>query len=931
MASIKELHKYGQSIWLDYIRRNLITSGDLKRLVDDGLTGMTSNPTIFDKAIGGGSDYDESLRAELSENPNATPEMLFDRIEIEDIQMAADVLRPIYDQTGGEDGYVSMEVPASLAHQTDATIKEARRLWKAVNRPNVMIKVPATPEGMPAVEELIAGGINVNITLMFSLRHYEAVAAAYLRGLKRTAKPQQVASVASFFVSRVDTKVDAALEKIGTPEAKALLGKIGIANCKRVYRRFKEIFLSAGFDEFKPRGARVQRPLWASTSTKNPAYPDLMYVDELIGPHTVNTLPPATLEAFRDHGRAAPTLDAGIEEAEAQLAQLERVGVNLDAIAEELSVEGIAAFDKSMTELLHTLDEKRKKLRASNLDRQPMNLGAAQSAVEQRLTAWEKDNFNRRLWDKDYKLWSATPVPELTDRMGWLTLPDSMQQHVKDLESFSQEIKSAGYRYIVLLGMGGSSLAPEVYQRTFGNATGYPELVVLDSTHPEAVRAVEKRIDLQHTLFLVSSKSGTTTEMLSFFYYFWKQVSAKDRAAGKNFVAITDPGTPLEKLARERGFRRVFPGSPEVGGRYAALSLFGLVPAALIGVNVKRLLDEARKMSEASVSCLSPRQCPGLTLGAALGELALAKRDKVTFLASRSLAAFPVWVEQLIAESTGKHGKGIVPVADEPLADPSVYGEDRFFVLLHVPGEDQDLERRAAALETAGHPIVRILLQDKYELGQEFFRWEIAVAAAGSVLGINPFDQPDVQLAKELAKKAMEALSAKKTSSADSAEAAPTAASDAQELSRALLGWLASARPNDYVSLQAYLRPSAETDAALTQLRTIIRSKSRLATTAGYGPRFLHSTGQLHKGGPNTGLFLQLVDEPSDDLAVPETNYTFGQLIRAQALGDFQALKQRGRRVLRIQLGDKVKSGLENLVVTASSMKEVAAGSLAVA
>src|SRR5581483_6966190 len=533
MASIKELHKYGQSIWLDYIRRNLITSGDLKRLVDDGLTGMTSNPTIFDKAIGGGSDYDESLRAALSENPNATPEMLFDRIEIEDIQMAADVLRPIYDQTGGEDGYVSMEVPASLAHQTDATIKEARRLWKAVNRPNVMIKVPATPEGMPAVEELIAGGINVNITLMFSLRHYEAVAAAYLRGLKRTAKPQQVASVASFFVSRVDTKVDAALEKIGTPEAKALLGKIGIANCKRVYRRFKEIFLSAGFDEFKRRGARVQRPLWASTSTKNPAYPDLMYVDELIGPHTVNTLPPATLEAFRDHGRAAPTLDAGIEEAEAQLAQLERVGVNLDAIAEELSVEGIAAFDKSMTELLHTLDEKRKKLRASNLDRQPMNLGAAQSAVEQRLTAWEKDNFNRRLWDKDYKLWSATPVPELTDRMGWLTLPDSMQQHVKDLESFSQEIKSAGYRYIVLLGMGGSSLAPEVYQRTFGNATGYPELVVLDSTHPEAVRAVEKRIDLQHTLFLVSSKSGTTTEMLSFFYYFWKQVSAKDRAAGK--------------------------------------------------------------------------------------------------------------------------------------------------------------------------------------------------------------------------------------------------------------------------------------------------------------------------------------------------------------------------------------------------------------
>src|SRR5581483_6417886 len=420
------------------------------------------------------------------------------------------------------------------------------------------------------------------------------------------------------------------------------------------------------------------------------------------------------------------------------------------------------------------------------------------------------------------------------------------------------------------LGMGGSSLAPEVYQRTFGNATGYPELVVLDSTHPEAVRAVEKRIDLQHTLFLVSSKSGTTTEMLSFFYYFWKQVSAKDRAAGKNFVAITDPGTPLEKLARERGFRRVFPGSPEVGGRYAALSLFGLVPAALIGVNVKRLLDEARKMSEASVSCLSPRQCPGLTLGAALGELALAKRDKVTFLASRSLAAFPVWVEQLIAESTGKHGKGIVPVADEPLADPSVYGEDRFFVLLHVPGEDQDLERRAAALETAGHPIVRILLQDKYELGQEFFRWEIAVAAAGSVLGINPFDQPDVQLAKELAKKAM--AQSGKGPQPVSPDSQPVSVESAQAFSGALHALLKQITKGDYVSLQAYLQPTAEIEDLLRQIRTAMRDRFKVATTSGFGPRFLHSTGQLHKGGPNTGVFLQFVDQPQKDLAVPETN-----------------------------------------------------------
>ena len=928
MNPLKKLQEYGQAFWLDYIRRDLITGGGLKRLIDeDGLRGVTSNPTIFDKAISGSSDYDEQLRALVVRNPQASAAELFDQIEIQDIQMAADVFRPVYDELKGADGFVSMEVPATMAHDAALTIKEARRLWQAVNRPNVMIKVPATAEGIPAIEELIASGINVNITLMFSMAHYEAVANAYLRGLRRNKNPQNVSSVASFFVSRVDTKVDQALEKIGTPEALALRGKVAIANSKRVYQRFKELFLSPSFDELKRRGARVQRPLWASTSTKNPAYRDVLYIEELIGPNTINTIPPATADAFRDHGRVQATLDAGLEEAEAQLSRLERLGIDLNAIADQLLVEGIESFDKSMIELLKSLDDKRKVMLAPSVDRQELALGPTQSAVDERLAEWEKENFSRRLWAKDYTLWSRTPAAELTDRLGWLTLPETMHNQVEELKSFAEDIKNSGKRHIVLLGMGGSSLAPEVYQRTFGNASGYPELIVLDSTHPAAVREVESRIDPLRTLFLVSSKSGGTTETLSFFYYFWKLVAERSQQPGQNFVAITDPGTSLEKLAKERKFRRIYAGPTEVGGRYAALSVFGLVPAALIGVDIRRLLDEAWTMSEASAFCVGPKHCPSLALGATIAELARVHRDKLTFIASRSVAAFPLWAEQLIAESTGKDGKGITPVADEPVGSAENYGKDRVFVFMYISGESAQLESSVAALQAAGHPVIRIALHDKYDLGQEFFRWETAVSAAGAALGINPFNQPDVQLAKDLAKKVMSEQKTKKATSTSAETDGSPVSVGGNELSGALQNWIAQARLGDYISLQAYLPPTREVTAALQDLRQILRGKSRLATTMGYGPRFLHSTGQLHKGGPNTGLFLQLLDEPTADLDVPETSYSFGALIRAQAQGDFQALKQRGRRVVRLQLGGNIQNGLTQLLQAARTLKsELASG-----
>jgi transaldolase/glucose-6-phosphate isomerase len=540
----------------------------------------------------------------------------------------------------------------------------------------------------------------------------------------------------------------------------------------------------------------------------------------------------------------------------------------------------------------------------SHVDPQRMSLGPAQRATDQRLADWDAAGFARRLWAKDHTLWAKEPA-EISNRLGWLTLPEAMQAQAPAIAAFVQEARAVGFEHVVLLGMGGSSLAPEVFARTFGHTAGYPDLTVLDSTHPAAVRAVEKSVNLDRTLFVVSSKSGTTIEPNSFLNYFWARVAEKSKTPGSHFVAITDPGTVLGKHAAARNFRRVFEALPDVGGRYSALTHFGLVPAALLGVDVAGFLQVASRMAQA---CAMPAaKNPGLILGAALAELARAGRDKLTFITSPALALLPAWLEQLIAESTGKNGKGIVPVAGEPLGAPEQYAQDRVFVYLRA-AQDADAGQVAClkTLEAVGHPVIRIEVGNTLDLGQEFFRWEVAVAAAGAALGIQPFDQPDVELAKTLARQAM--AGASQGAAAD----APVLASDRAALQKAVADWLGKAKPGDYIALQAYLASNDSTDGALASLQKTLRDTMRLATTLGYGPRFLHSTGQLHKGGPNSGLFVQFLDEPSEPLAVPETGYTFAQLIQAQALGDFQALAQRGRRILRVQLGRNASPGIKS-------------------
>ena len=919
-----ELEEAGTSVWLDYIRRSLMASGELQRMIDDdAVVGMTSNPTIFEKAIGGSSDYDEALRKLVEQG--LSDEEIFLSIMVEDIQMAADVLKPVYDTTKHKDGYVSIEVLPKVANDTKGTVTMAHQLWDRVGRPNVMVKIPATTEGLPAIEQCIADGININITLMFSVQVYEDVARAYIRGLQRRmreGKSVDIASVASFFVSRVDTAVDKLLEaKIAAARDPAertrlqnLLGKAAVANAKMAYKAFGRIFNEPEFADLRAKGATVQRCLWASTGTKNPHYSDVLYVEELIGPDTVNTMPQQTMMAFKEHGEVRPSLLENVNGAEQVMRDLAAVGIDMETVTYDLQIDGIKLFADSITKLMEGLAKKKQELKGGNAGAHEATLGALEGPVGARLKQLEQDAVVRRIGEKDASLWSsnASAQPEIPDRLGWLQVADRMEERIPDLIGLKKELLAEGFTQALLMGMGGSSLAPEVFRTTFGAVKGALDLHVLDTTDPAAIRAVERDLDLAKTVFIVSSKSGTTLETLSHYRYFWKQAGGK----GRQFLAITDPGSQLAEEAKTKGFRRTFLNPADIGGRYSALSYFGLVPAALNGVDLNGLLDRTATMVQGSSPSVPVAENPGAWLGAVFAESAKAGRDKVTIIAPPAVASFGIWAEQLIAESTGKEGKGLIPVADEPLGALGVYGNDRLFVRLALPGNDPDAAR-FEALSKAGHPVVTLKLSDPLGIGAEFFRWEYAIAVAGAVLQINVFDQPNVQEAKDLTKKVLS-----EGNPPTVGEGIRWAGQQGSTMEAAITALLKQVKPGDYVALMAYIPPSAEHDTALNAIRVAIRDKQRVATTVGYGPRFLHSTGQLHKGGPNTGVFLQIVGDDPDDLPIPGERFTFGILKQAQALGDFQALRNHGRRVLRVQMRD-VAAGLAKIGQAVGATVEV--------
>ena len=841
-------------------------------------------------------------------------------------------MRQVYEETRARDGYVSLECSPYLANNTEATVREALHLWAAVDRPNLMVKVPATPAGIPAIRQLIGRGLNINITLLFSVDVYEEAVEAYISGLEDLQRAggdvSKTGSVASFFVSRIDTAIDKRVGDLpGKQLADRLRGKAAIANAKLAYVRYKALFSGPRWRQLASAGAKTQRLLWASTSAKNPAYKDTMYVEALIGRDTVDTIPPATMDAFRDHGEARPDIiEQDVAGARAILANLEQHGVSLKEVTGELVIDGVQQFADAFDKLLGAIARRRRTLLEGECARFEIGPGSTEmkTAFDAETEAWRAGGRIRRLWAGDKSLWTGTDENKW---VGWLHIIEQELTDTDQLLRFADEVKQRGFTDTVLLGMGGSSLGPEVFAETFGQQSGWPRFHMLDSTDPAQIKAVERAADLAKTLFIVSSKSGSTLEPNIFMDYFLDRAAAalgKDKAA-EHFVAVTDPGSSLERRAKQLHFAHIFLGTPSIGGRYSVLSKFGLVPAAAMGLDVRRLLETTQQMARSCGPDVPPAEFRASSSASPWGSRQRASaRDKVTIIAPPAIADFGAWLEQLLAESTGKQGRGLIPLAGEPLAAPERYGQDRFFVYLELDGQFDPLQRQAVAARQIGNPVARIGVKDIWHIGQEFFRWEIATAVAGAVIGIDPFDQPDVEASKEKAR----ALTAEYEKSHRLPEENPLFRENgvalyadprnAAELGqhKTLSGYLKShlgrVHPSDYVALLAYIQRNGANTLALTAMRTRIRDKTHAATCLGYGPRFQHSTGQAYKGGPNSGVFLQLTCDDPADIEVPGHSYSFGVVKAAQARGDLEVLAERGRRALRVHLTD-VEAGLAEL------------------
>ena len=758
-SPLKQLLAEGQSPWLDFIRRSFVDDGSLKKLVDeDGLGGVTSNPSIFEKAMGSGADYDAQFK-ELAANGEMDANSLYETMAVQDIQHVAAVLHPVFEKTEGLDGYVSLEVSPYLALKMEDSVAEARRLWAWVKRPNLMVKVPGTPECVPAIRTLISEGININVTLLFSIDSYKKVAEAYIAGLEdRHAKGEDIShisSVASFFVSRIDASIDKKIDQRlaandkDSEALKAIRGKVAIANAKLAYVWFEELMKSERWQKLKAAGANPQRLLWASTGTKDKAYSDVRYVEELIGRDTVNTIPPATMDAFRDHGHVKPTLTHDVEGARHVMAEAERLGLDMPGVTKALVEDGVKLFAEAADHLLLAVANKRAAIAGETIASVKTKVPEAlEKPIKESLEAWRLDGTVRKLWARDASVWTGEDEGKW---LAWLDIVDERLEHVSELTDFQADVKQAGFTHVLLLGMGGSSLGPETLGLTFGHRAGWPELHVLDSTDPQQIKTFENKVDLAKTLVIVSSKSGGTLEPNILKAYFWARMQEAVGAdkAGQHFVAVTDPGSHMQKVAEGDRFRKIFFGNPGIGGRYSVLSNFGLVPAAAIGIDVEQFLRSTARMVRSCSPGTPPDANPGVQLGTFLGVAAKHGRDKVTIVASPGVASVGAWLEQLLAESTGKIGKGLVPVDAEPLGAPEVYGNDRVFAYLHLADAPEHAQNAAIeALEKAGQPVAHVSINGHQEIGQQFFLWEFATAVAGSIIGIDAFNQPDVEASK---------------------------------------------------------------------------------------------------------------------------------------------------------------------------------------
>ena len=943
--SVLQLGELGQSVWLDYIDRNLIDSGEFKDLVERvGISGLTSNPAIFEKAMGATSLYDKSIR-ELLRSKNLNSQELFEELAIEDIRLAADVLSLIYTESHRRDGYVSFEVSPYLAHDTEETIRDARRLWHKIGCENLMIKVPGTVEGLPAIRTLLSEGINVNITLLFSQKMYAAVSEAYLSALEVLNQKGQdlsrVASVASFFVSRIDAAADELMESAlknyrdlkRASLLRSLRGEVAIANAKAAYQIYQNTYASERWLKLKAKGAHPQRLLWASTGTKNKNYSDVLYLESLVGENTVTTVPPETLKAFLDHGQAQPTLTQDLGKAADVLVQLKDFGVSFEEITDHLTAEAIQKFTELYDKLMGALELKRRADLLPPLNLLELGLMPTDSVTDTLKTEakrWTEEKLSYRLWKKDPTVWTGNGEEKW---LGWLEIIAKQKARLNEFREISQESKTSGFSHVALLGMGGSSLCPEVLADTLGPISGYPELRTLDSTDPAEILLFEKSIDPLKTLFIISSKSGSTLEPNILFEYFYEQTKMRwpGGEVGDRFIAITDPGSQLEALAKKYRFRHIYYGLASIGGRYSALSDFGLIPAAWMGIDIEQFLAHAESMEKACLPFLPVEANEGARLGIYLGTLGKLGKNKVTLICAPELADLGAWLEQLIAESTGKNGKGLIPITGEAVSSPVSYGLDRqfyYFKLKH--SRSGPLDDWFQQMTRAGLPIARIELSEKLALAQELFRWEIAVAVAGSILELNPFDQPDVEASKLETKKIIDEFEKLGVLLEDKPfyaqegvdlysdqairEAVGLGVSNKEGLTDYLRAHLARINPGDYFGILAFIDRSGQNQESVEEFRELIHSGKGCATIVGFGPRFLHSSGQLFKGGSDSGVFLQITCGDARDLPIPGRKATFGIVKAAQARGDFAVLAARGRRVLRVHFTRGVDHGFTQLI-----------------
>ena len=935
MNPLHALDQHGQSVWFDYIQRSLIWTGQLHRMVtDDGLKGLTSSPTTFDRAMGDSPDYSPALAALVADGLD--PREAYEQLAVEDLRWACDVLQGVYYDSDGRDGFCCLPVSPHVADDPMEIFDEANRLWEMVGRDNLMITVAGTQSALTVLPELISHGINVNVTMLFSPARYQAVHDAYIQGIEELVRaggdPSSVASVASFFVSRIDTLIDSQIDaQVSDAEVEArpgltqLRGRAATAIAKLAYRAYQTTVASDRWTHLADQGARPQRLLWSSTVPADPLAPATRYVEALIAPDTIVSLAPSTYEALRDSTDLQPSGFDDVGAAIADLSALADAGISIDEATALLEEEAAHVFIESYDRLVATVQSARVAIMGEAQPSMDLSLGEHDAAVETLTSRLDDAGFTRRLWARDSSLFDPESKYDADPPLGWLDVVEEMGPYTEGLVEFQDRLEADEVESVVLVGMGGSSLAADAWARMFGQLDGSPELLVLDSTVPAQIRAVEAEISPEETVFIVASKSGQTVEALSLGAYFGQSASPDQ------FVAITDPESELEATAAERGFSGVFPADPEIGGRYAALSPFGMVPAAAMGLDTDELLDRAQLMVGSCSEAVPAYENPGVLLGAAIGELAKAGRDKLAIVLSPALEGLGPWLQQLIAESTGKDDKGIVPVIGESLAGPDRYGDDRAFVYIALEDDDGDTQsdvlEKLDALHSSGHPVLTFALSDLRDVAQEMFRWQIAAATAGFVIGVNPFDQPDVQVSKTLTNELLEAyvrdgtlpeapnqrLLATTDGLSIFADAKDVDVLEGSSVQDVLRNHLGRARPGDYVSVQAFIEMSEANNALLDRIRLQLSEGRQLATMVDIGPRYLHVTGQLHKGGRNRGLFLQLTCDDPEDIPIPEQGYSFGVLKAAQQTGDFMAMVQRDRRIVRVHLGTDVPAGLDAL------------------